>query len=200
MKKLSILFCLLACIACKKETEEKLPVFYTYEAMIARRKLQKDSTLPPPPPPISQHYSIHNFIVDSIGGLYYFQHDIPLLSGGCGTGYTEDSYPAKFINLTPERLIKIPSQEIEKFVKRKILTDTVADNLVFIPIGSKKDTFYSADLLKVDKLLDKKVRLFMSRHITQEESEVLYHKEKGLPYDYNLIKWDSVRTTFHKYH
>ena len=196
MKKLSIIICLFTVIACKKEIKEELPVFYTYEAMIAQREKQNDTSLPPPPPSHSSYYSAHNFIVDSLGSLYYFDYKTPFIPG-CGTGH-DTIYPAKFINLKPGQLIKIPPSEIEKFVKRKILADTVSDNLILISVGCEKDTFHSQDLSKVSELLNTKIRLFMCRRITQEESEVLNHKKRKIPYDYHLIKWDSVRTTFKK--
>lgn len=192
MKKLSILLCLMAVIACKKEVKEELPVFYTHEARIAQSQNQHSDF---PMPKLVDYYSTHNFVVDSLGGLYYFQHDTPIIPG-CGTGYDEDTYPAKFINLKPEKLIKISPSGIEEFVKRKIITDTVRHNLRIICVGSEKDTFYSQDFSKFLELLPARVHLVFIRHTSQEESEVLNHKKRKIPYDYHLIKWDSARTTF----
>ncbi|MHA3787082.1 hypothetical protein ACX0HA_02635 [Flavobacterium hauense] len=199
MKRLIFIIYLLAMVACKKEPKHERSVFYTFEALREHLKKQPNPDNIPLPIALHEYYSIHNFIVDSIGNLYYFQHDIPLLPG-CGTGYDEDSYPAKFINLKPEELIKISSSEIELFIKSKVLNDTVYGNQKILFIGSEKDTFQSPDFSKVIGILDNDDRTLLLRRITQEESEVLNHKKKKIPYDYHLIKWHSARTTFKKHY
>lgn len=199
MKRLLAVSILLAIVACKKESKEELPVFYTFEALRETRKKQHPPDEFPLSPALSKHYSSHNFIVDSIGSVYYFHHDIPFLPG-CGTGLTEDSYPAKFINLKPEQLVKLSSDEIKIFIKNEILNDTVYGSQRIIFFGSEKDTFQSEDFSKTIKFLDvKDDRTFLLRRVTQEESEVLNHKKRKIPYDYHSIKWDSLRTTFKKH-
>lgn len=202
MKRFFILFSLIAVVSCRKnslddEGKKEPSVFFTFEAQREKMKNQENPDDIPLPPAIDQHYSIHNFLVDSVGGLYYYHYNEPMHSG-CGTGLTEDSYPAQFISLKPELLFKIPSTEVERFIKRKVLTDTVSGNLKFITVGSEKDTFDSFDFLRAFHSFDNKTNRVI-RRITQEESEVLNHKKRNIPYDYHQIKWDSTRITFKKH-
>src|SRR5688572_11871379 len=82
---------------------------------------------------LTEYYSKYNFVVDSSGCLYYFQQDKAIIPG-CSYGIVFDSiYPAKFIGLRPEKLIKIPSATVEEFVRENILPDTTRFNLNFIP-------------------------------------------------------------------
>lgn len=195
MKRLLAVSILLVIVACKKEAKEELPVYYTFESLRETRKKQHLPDEFPLPPALSEHYSSHNFIVDSIGSVYYFHHDTPLLPS-CGTGITEDSYPANFINLKPEQLVKLSSDEIKIFVNNEVLNDTVYGSQRIIFFGSEKDTFQSDDFSKIIEILDNDDRTLLLRRVTQEESEVLNHKKRNIPYDYHLVKWDSVRTTF----
>ncbi|MFD2603598.1 hypothetical protein [Flavobacterium suzhouense] len=202
MKRFFILFSLIAVVSCRKdflddEGKKEPSIFFTFEALREQQKKEQNPEDIPLPPAIDQHYSIHNFLVDSVGSLYYYHHNEPMHSG-CGTGLTEDSYPAKFINLNPELLFKIPSTEVEKFIKRKVLTDTIPDNLKFITVGAEKDTFDSQDFLRAFHRFNNETNRVI-RRITQEESEVLNHKKRKIPYDYHTIKWDSARTTFRKH-
>ena len=192
MKKGMLLFAILAFISCKKQ-DKGIP-FYTMEAR-KEKNISSNDILPPPPPFfLENYYSKHNIVIDSLGDLYYFKHK--KIAWVCGTGYDSDTtYPAMFISLSPKDLTLIPKNEIDNFLRLNITDSLKPDDKMYIMVGSARDSFYSPELSKIALTIDKyKDGRIIIRKTTQEEEIVLDYKKKKLPYNPNLINWDSTRT------
>lgn len=110
----------------------------------------------------------------------------------CGTGLDQDPFPAPFINLYPKDIIHIPADDFETFFKSKVMDSLKPEELMYIYIGSQKDSFQSAEVNQIFKKLegDEKNRRIICRRTTQQENIVLQYKKSGKPYNPDTIKWN----------
>lgn len=137
-------------------------------------------------------YSNHNFIIDSLNHIYYFYQSRAYMPVYCGTGLDQDPFPAPFINLYPKDIIHIPADDFETFFKSKVMDSLKPEELMYIYIGSQKDSFQSAEVNQIFKKLegDEKNRRIICRRTTQQENIVLQYKKSGKPYNPDTIKWN----------
>ena len=182
-----VLFLGMLALSCTKE--DKGTLFYTMEAY----DYAHDSIPPPLPLFYETYYSAHNIVIDSLGDLYYFKHQE--LGSVCATGFYHDSiYPASFISLSPNDLVLIPKNGIEKFIRSNITDSLKLNSSVNLMVGSARDSFYSKEFSKIALVMNDKSGNIILRRITQEEEVVLDYKKKKIDYNPQLINWDSKRT------
>lgn len=205
MKKvLLILFVILGGCNEAKHTDEKDIIYYTAEAIKEKnekeyqaklkefRDKDSDSIEPVLIPYIydDQYYSNHNFIIDSLNHIYYFYQLRAYMPVYCGTGLDQGPFPAPFINLSPKDIIDIPADDFETFFKSKVMDSLKPEERIYIYIGSQKDSFQSAEVNQIFKILedDEKNRRIICRRTTQQENIVLQYKKSGEPYNLDTIK------------
>jgi len=134
-----------------------------------------------------KHYWRFNFIIDSIGDIYYFG-----LEGGEWGVQTYNHVPG-FVNLRPYKLVQIPSNSIIAFLKCNVLHDQ--RNEANISIASQRDTINSKGFSELYEFLKDSTgnRRFTVRMTTYEEDMAVYLK-KGLYTKHpECIKWDTTR-------
>ena len=155
---------------------------------------KKEGNRPSPPLP-KEYYFPSNFIIDTGGHIYFYQQRIK--SGwNCGTG-TERNTPPLFIDLQPEEIVEIPTQNLEDFIKSNIQYIEGSDRQ--FAIASVADTITSLGLAKIFSFFkDKNQDInWTFRLTTQEENVVLsFKKSKEKYYNADGIKWDSTKTLF----
>jgi hypothetical protein len=160
-----------------------------------RQKPQVDTipNEPPPPPPIQTYYLATNFIIDTSGEVYFYEH--PQYGWFCGTGFNWDT-PPEFINLKPKDIVQVPINSINDFIKLNILS-LDSDNRR-VAVDSVKDTIQSIGLSKILVVCNdnsNKIR-WTFRKTTQEENVVLKFKKLNMRYNSEDIKWDSTKIWF----
>jgi hypothetical protein len=179
-------------VACSAPAKEKIETFIVPE----RVKPVIDtgsSSEPPPPPAIQSYYLPFNFIVDSVGNLYFYQ--LQRHRFYCGTGIDWDT-PPEFLDLRPADIVQVPSDQMEQFVKLNIFSHDSEDRQ--IAIAAFTDTIESAGITQMMALLKDTAnhcRWFL-RMVTQEERVVLDYKKSDRYYDAGMINWDSSKTRF----
>ena len=139
-----------------------------------RSKLNDDNNKPiPPPPPYMDYYQPVNFIIDSAGNVYYFKREQH--GWYCGPSKAWDA-PPDFINLKPEDIIKIPTENIDTFIMKNILP--LDEGSRHVAIGSLKDTIQSAGLSKIMAVCKSPSNgiVWEFRRATDEERQVLGKK------------------------
>lgn len=148
-----------------------------------------DPKIPPPPPPRRAYYFPSNFIVDTLGEIFFYQKP-----GKWNDDEQVDwNTPPKFINLKPEDIVQIPAGDIEEFIKLNILN--IDSSKRYIAIASEKDTIKSLGLSKIIAMCEDKnyhIR-WKFRVLTQEEAIVLDYKKRHEIYKADEIKWDSSK-------
>ncbi|WP_417352678.1 hypothetical protein [Flavobacterium alkalisoli] len=210
MKKLLFIGVLLI-ISCKESNSpvDNGTMYYTTEGLRIKREndykqqlrefREKDSTYTEPAlvPYFydDQFYSNHNFIIDSLNHIYYHYWPESYTSVICATGLAEGPFPAPYIQLQPEKIIDV-TDNIEAFLKSRVMDSIKNEEETFIFIGSQKDSFQSP---AIDKLFlnfnpDYRDRFILCRRTTEEENIALEYKKSNKPYDPDKIKWDSTRT------
>ena len=148
----------------------------------------------PPPIQIQSYYLRYNFIIDIDGKVYFYQQEID--GSYCGIGI-EWNTPPSFIDLRPNDILEIPSEQIEQFIKSNILYLKNSERL--FAIASTADTIFSAGLYKIFIVLkDTSNHIdWVFRKTTQEENVVLRYKKNNKTYYAEEIKWDSTKTLFY---
>lgn len=152
-----------------------------------------DPNEPPPPPIVKPYYTDFNFIIDSIGNLYFYQQQI--YRWRCGTGLNEDT-PPEYIDLRPTEIVIVPRESVKTFVELNIFNHDPDDRVV--AIGLLKDTIVSEGLFHLTQLFKdtaNKTRWFL-RQATQEEIIVLDYKKRQARFFPDEIHWDSSKTRF----
>ncbi|MFL9838760.1 hypothetical protein ABS768_14720 [Flavobacterium sp. ST-75] len=214
MKKIIfILFVILGSCKEAKHTDEKDVTYYTTEAIQEKNEREylvklkefrdKDSGgIEPVLIPYfydDQFYSNHNFIIDSLNNIYYHYRLESYISVICATGLAEGPFPAPYIQLQPERIIDV-TDNIETFLKSRVMDSIKNEEETYIFIGSQKDSFQSP---AIDKLFlnfnpDYRNRFILCRRTTEEENIVLQYKKSGEPYNPDTIKWNPDLTAIQK--
>ena len=147
------------------------------------------------PLPAVIYYAEFNFIVDSVGQVYFYKQKENRMI--CGTGRDSFELP-EYINLTPLDIIQVPENGIEDFIKLNIVNSTY--NRKAITIGSVKDTIKSKPLTKMFSFFKDSTyqlpRLF--RRATFEERIVLKYYQSGDYFNPNDINWDSTQIKMHE--
>lgn len=191
MRSLKLLYVfLIVLFGCTQPTQN---VIETFVVPVDTMRVYKTApNKPPPPPPVRTYYFASNFI-DTAEQIFFCQRE----QNGwfCGTDI-EWNIPPAFIDLQPENIIQIPTENIEDFIKINILNIDSSNRSV--SLGSTQDTVKSFGLTKIIKLFKEKsnhVR-WRFRKVTQEEAIVLDYKKRQAPYYSNSIKWDSTKTQF----
>ena len=202
----------ISCDKKKVKIEKKYPVYIiskelrNYEELKERYKngIRDSSTVPLPPPLRPKYfYGTDNFILDDSLNIYFYQQKNVFRGFMCGTGMEEeierDSIP-EFKELTPEKIVQIPLNSLEEFLKLNLKKGQ--RNIV--KIASQKDTLNSKAYYRLVDALDKHLDFENDRDVyviystTQEEDTVLFYKKFKKDYDYKEIKWDLNRIKFIK--
>ncbi|WP_417356287.1 hypothetical protein [Flavobacterium sp.] len=214
MKKIIfILFVILGSCKEAKHTDEKDITYYTTEAIQEKNEREylvklkefrdKDSGgIEPVLIPYfydDQFYSNHNFIIDSLNNIYYHYRLESYISVICATGLAEGPFPAPYIQLQPERIIDV-TDNIETFLKSRVMDSIKNEEETYIFIGSQKDSFQSpaVDQLFLNFNPDYRNRFILCRRTTEEENIVLQYKKSGEPYNPDTIKWNPDLTAIPK--
>lgn len=148
---------------------------------------------PPPPPPIKAYYLPYNFIIDSVGNIFFYQQE--QFRWMCGTGIYWDT-PPEFIGLKPKDISQIPDGSIEQFITLNILSQDPAYRRV--AIASLLDTIRSTGLssiISTFKDAGNHVK-WIFRKTTLEETIVLTYKQWQSEYVAEDIIWDSAKIRF----
>lgn len=190
MKRLLFILFILA-IGCSKKTDEN----DKFTFVLPKYPVTPKSTDPkdPPPPPLIQYpyYYDYNFIIDSSGGIFYFQRERQ--GWLCGTGI-DASTPPNFIYLMPKDLVEIPVNSIKLFIDLNILNQDFSGKRAVIAVI--KDMTRSEGIFKISNLFKEKNVQWLFRKATQEESIVLSYRKRQMVYDYEAIKWDPTKIQF----
>lgn len=150
----------------------------------------KDSTNRPK---ITTYYTNYNFIVDSIGQLFYYQ--LTIHQTGCSDVIPENPKPL-FMNIQPSDIVQIPESCIGDFVKLNVLINKNKQKV--ITISSMNDTIKSKGFKILKNLLDTAQAInYWIRPATPEEKVVLTYKQKQMHYNPDEIYWDSSKTLFY---
>ncbi|WP_281867276.1 hypothetical protein [Flavobacterium sp. GSB-24] len=173
----------------EKIVEENKLYIISYED----RKLQKyydslEKRNPKSPPPPRGFYSENQLIIDKKRDYYYYQKEF--MRYGCGTIPASDTVP-HFIDLKPNRIMKVPQARIIDFLSKNI--PTKEEHKKILIIASQNDTIKNN--LLFDYLNKKNISHFI-RRTTQEEDTVLKYKKNNEYYNSEEIKWDKNRITF----
>ncbi|MFT4023321.1 MAG: hypothetical protein QM664_06010 [Flavihumibacter sp.] len=147
---------------------------------------------PPPPPPKRAYYFPVNFVIDSVGRVFYYQQPFKRNDDEI----TDWNTPPNFIHLSPQALVEVPDQDIEQVLKSKILT--LGEQKRYVAIGCETDTVVSKglyNLLQAMKNEGNHIK-WKFRKVTQEERIVLGFKKRQQPYNPQEIQWDSSQIRF----
>jgi hypothetical protein len=191
MSRILSLISLLALFSCLGSEEKKF-VFTDQVNSTKKTDLIKQNELPLLPN-LKTWYTNFNFIIDSFGGLYFYQHQ--LNSSRCGTGLDENT-PPEFIDLRPTQIVVVPKENLRRFLELNIFNHDAVNR--FISIGLLKDTIISEGLYKLTQLLhDKSIKTqWFLRLATQEEYIALDYKKRQERFYPEDIHWDSSKTRF----
>ena len=140
MKYLSILFLTLL-FGCSQRDSK----IHSFIVPIDTMPNFKNAGTPRLPPPSKSYYFPSNFIIDSAGLIFYYQQQV-YYGIECGTG-VEWNTPPPFINLKPNDIIEIPSNNIEQFIKSNIQYLDKSQRL--FAIASELDTATSVGLANI---------------------------------------------------
>ena len=156
-------------------------------------KVDTMSNEPPTPPPTPYYYLASNFIIDSSGEVYFYEHK--RYGWFCGTGFDWDT-PPEFIDLKPKDIVQVPISSISDFIKLNILS--LDSNERRVAIASVKDTIQSIGLSKILAACNESSNKigWTFRKATQEENIVLKFKKLNWKYYPEEIKWDSTKILF----
>lgn len=179
--KVFILIILTFIVACKHQTKDSNQLF-----IISNYSSYTPGNSPAP----TNIYLPFNFIVDSVGEIFFYQQDMIF-----GSDDVVQDTP-QFINLQPKDIIHVPINNIENFIKLNILNVEKDDRPVSIALI--KDSIKSEGLFKIINELNNKTNItrWLLRHATEEESAVLDYKKRQKRYFVQDIKWDSSRIQF----
>lgn len=135
-------------------------------------------------------YLPFNFIVDSVGEIFFYQQEMIF-----GSDDVYHDIP-QFINLKPKDIIHVPATGIEDFIQLNILNVEQEDS--YVSIALIRDSIQSEGLSKIiNKLNDEtNITRWLLRHATEEESTVLFYKKIQKRYFVDDIKWDFSRIQF----
>lgn len=178
---------------CSSKQQEREFIFSVPVQTAKVVKVSDPGEPPPPPPPPRQYYTRSNFIVDSLGNLYFFQFQT--FTRTCGSDLDENTPPA-FIDLRPAEIVAVPASGLEDFVKLNVLNYEPADRIVSIAL--MKDSIQSEGLFRLTNILKDSTNraMWFIRESTQEESIVMAYKKRLARFYPDDIKWDSTKTRF----
>ncbi|ULQ57133.1 hypothetical protein KJS94_02840 [Flavihumibacter rivuli] len=186
-----LLLCLIICLGCSCRTNDK------YISLAIPEIGKATDPKEPPPPPLSPYayYGCFNFIFDSTGAIYFYQHF-----------YDRDKKPIRvidfdsnapiFINLNPDKIISIPADGVKSFVEQNVLKADAAFRSVTV-IGLT-DTIKSKSLIPLMNILTDTLNdiAYLVRKTTFEENVVLDYKRKQKFYYPDKVNWDSTKVLF----
>jgi hypothetical protein len=151
----------------------------------------------PPPPPLSPYayYSCFNFIFDSTGTIYFYQHFYDRNIKPIRVIDFDSNAPI-FINLNPDEIISIPADGVKSFVEQNVLKADAAYRSVRV-IGVT-DTIKSKSLLPLMNILTDTLNdiAYLVRKATFEENVVLNYKRRQQFYYPDKVNWDSTKVWF----
>lgn len=192
-QSISILLILIA-FSCKEKEE----TFIAKDVLAWNHEIAKSKTInghidsipPPPIPPITEYYAKDNFIIDEEGVIYFFQQN-KVRNGDCMPDFDYNRKP-HFIGLQPSDIKIVPNKDISAFLQDNVKPSEFGGNFIFF--SSARDTFQSAQLTQIMRLLEHDTSQQYSwfiRTMTEEEKIVLEHKNSGDHYDATKILWDT---------
>jgi hypothetical protein len=161
--------------------------------MVVVPSIQSSGQYPPLPPPSPySYYGCFNFIFDTSGTIYYYQKFYDK-----DTSYESvidfDSDAPIFINLSPDKIIKIPESALKAFFESNVLSADPAYKSIRIvgltdTIRSPSVNYLMAQVSDTTKHIYHIVRL-----ATLEERTVLDFMKKNKFYDADKVIWDSTQ-------
>lgn len=175
--KILLLIFLTLCLGCTGKTEKETDIVI----------IPNDDSKGAP----KEFYFSYNFIIDTGNHIFYYQRPI---SRSCHVLNSWDRIPP-FLELRPNEIIEIPTNNIEQFLKLNMLN---SEYLKSASLASPVDTIKSQGFLKIISLFkDPSYKVeWVFRKTTIEENIVLDYKKKREEYSPDEIKWDSTKTLF----
>lgn len=167
--------------------------------VVAATELLRNTKEPPPPPPPPpspySYYGCFNFIFDTSGTIYFYQHFYDKDKARSWVIDFDSNAPI-FIDLNPDKIIIMPDNQIRAFFESNILPADPAYKSVRV-IGIA-DTIKSTSLpALMNELTDTANHIYYAvRRATIEERTVLDYKKRQKFYNPDKITWDSTKIWF----
>lgn len=190
MKKL-LLVCLIVYSGClDRTTDEGMTLVLSNPNQIKDPK-----KVPPPPPSPYSYYGCFNFVFDTSGALYFYQHYYDRNKKPIRVIDFDSDAPV-FINLNPDEIVIIPEDATKGFVEQNVLK---ADNAFkSVRVIGATDTIKSKSLAPLMNILADTANhiLYSIRKTTLEENVVLGYKKRQAFYYPDKVNWDTSKIWF----
>lgn len=184
------LLLLIALVSCTSSIK-KDPDFYVIKhPSTANPDTAKDS-MPPPPDLPWLFYGHHNFILlDSSRVFYHTKH----IFYKCGTGLDLSKPPR--VDLLPTDLAEIKIKDLAVFLKDHVRDSLIEDEYglrgkyTAASISSPADTIRNTAFFIIrDHFNQKKIKMYVIRNLTEEETYASAAKITGKAYDPRKMSW-----------
>jgi hypothetical protein len=191
--KLIILFIFVFLASCSRPAGENESIH-----IVPQREpiyLVSPGKTPPPPPPITSqdYYQPLNFIVDTNGIVYFYQHKN--YGWNCGSG-GEEYFPPSFIALTPDRIFRLPKSSTNDILKYNLFNLDKRQRGVSVALT--RDTVLSQHLSQLLNTFQDSIGklTWFVRRTTIEEDTVFKYYLLHKYYNPYIINWDSSKVLF----